>query len=134
METIEVTTTLATNTCTQCGTLYAMPERMQQARRRDHATFYCPQGHQQYYPSKSDVERLEEQLVLAKRRAQFAEVSRDAARDQAQTAEHRRRAQKAVTTRIKNRIAAGVCPCCNRSFENLKRHMDGQHPDFAAHD
>lgn len=31
---------------------------------------------------------------------------------------------------MKNRVANGVCPCCNRHFENLERHMKGQHPDF----
>jgi hypothetical protein len=33
-------------------------------------------------------------------------------------------------TRIKKRVAAGVCPCCNRSFKDLARHMAGQHPDY----
>lgn len=130
METIEVTTTLATNTCTQCGTLYAMPVRMQQERRRDHATFYCPQGHQQYYPGKSDEEKLREQLATANKRIGWAETRAQAAQDQADTAEHRRRAQKAVTTKLKKRIAAGVCPCCRRNFQDLHRHMAGQHPDF----
>lgn len=45
-----------------------------------------------------------------------------------------RRAQKGQNTRLKNRIAAGVCPCCNRSFQNVARHMAGQHPDFQKHE
>jgi DNA repair exonuclease SbcCD ATPase subunit len=40
-------------------------------------------------------------------------------------------AQKGVTTRIKNRASNGVCPCCNRTFQNLARHMHTKHPDFA---
>ena len=27
-------------------------------------------------------------------------------------------------------MANGVCPCCNRSFENLRNHMHTQHPDY----
>ncbi len=45
---------------------------------------------------------------------------------------------KAVETLIDVRVAAererivsGVCPCCNRTFQNLARHIAGQHPDFA---
>lgn len=41
-------------------------------------------------------------------------------------------AQRGQTTKLKNRIAKGVCPCCQRSFQNLKRHMESQHPDFST--
>jgi hypothetical protein len=27
-------------------------------------------------------------------------------------------------------VANGVCPCCNRTFQNLARHMAGKHPDY----
>jgi hypothetical protein len=33
-------------------------------------------------------------------------------------------------TKLKQRVANGVCPCCHRSFVNLHRHMAGQHPDY----
>jgi hypothetical protein len=29
-------------------------------------------------------------------------------------------------------VKHGVCPCCKRTFENLARHMKGQHPTFAG--
>jgi hypothetical protein len=28
------------------------------------------------------------------------------------------------------RIGNGVCPCCNRSFTNLRRHMTTKHPEY----
>lgn len=31
--------------------------------------------------------------------------------------------------RLRRRTAAGVCPCCNRSFVQLARHMKTKHPD-----
>jgi hypothetical protein len=37
---------------------------------------------------------------------------------------------KGVKTRMANRIKHGVCPCCNRTFLNLQRHMTTQHPSF----
>ena len=42
------------------------------------------------------------------------------------------RATKGVVTKIRRRVANGVCPCCKRHFVNLKRHMSGQHPEFAG--
>ena len=46
--------------------------------------------------------------------------------------DERLKCDKAAKTRLKNRVGKGVCPCCNRSFANLKRHMASQHPEFAG--
>jgi hypothetical protein len=32
--------------------------------------------------------------------------------------------------RLKKRVKNGVCPCCTRSFQNLKQHIATKHPDF----
>ena len=37
---------------------------------------------------------------------------------------------KGQVTRIKKRVANGVCPCCNRTFKDLAAHMSTQHPDY----
>jgi hypothetical protein len=37
-----------------------------------------------------------------------------------------------VATRIRNRIAAGVCPCCTRTFKNVARHIKDKHPTYVA--
>lgn len=39
-------------------------------------------------------------------------------------------AARGQVTRIKNRVGNGVCPCCNRSFGNLHRHMQTKHPGW----
>lgn len=36
------------------------------------------------------------------------------------------------TTRAKKRAATGTCPCCGRSFVQLRRHMAAKHPDHLA--
>jgi hypothetical protein len=38
--------------------------------------------------------------------------------------------ERQATKRLKQRVAAGVCPCCNRTFTNLAEHMAGQHAEF----
>lgn len=37
---------------------------------------------------------------------------------------------KGQLTKTKKRLAGGVCPCCNRSFVSLAKHMANQHPDY----
>jgi len=69
--------------------------------------------------------------VRAKRPAGSA---RNRQRERAERTERRLSAQKGVTTRIKNRVANGVCPCCKRSFTDLRRHMETKHPKYAETD
>jgi len=111
-----------------CGFATLLPASFIKARKRDHATFYCPScGSTRYYPQKSDKEILEEQIKAANRGKELAERRAEAAVRSA-------RAHKAAKTRLKNRIKNGVCPCCNRTFSNLHEHMMKQHPDFSEKD
>lgn len=52
--------------------------------RESHATFYCPLGHHNYFPDKTDqekeLERLREQLDWAERRIQWRDDDLDRAR------------------------------------------------------
>lgn len=114
-------------TCCNCGLLFAVPNDYDDRRRNDHRTFYCPNGHGQSYRGRSEVEKERDRL---KRELGWAQSSAQSWKDQAETAEHRRRAEKGAKTKLQKRIAAGVCPCCRRSFQNLQRHIAGQHPDY----
>lgn len=50
--------------------------------------------------------------------------------DQLRAAQQDHEATRAKLVRDRARFANGVCPCCNRSFENVARHMRTQHPDY----
>ena len=55
---IQVTLSLVVKVCPTCGVTYGFPEQMDSARRKDGQNFYCPNGHNLYYPgseSDSDV-------------------------------------------------------------------------------
>ena len=45
--------------------------------------------------------------------------------------ERSRSAIKGQLTRAKRRISKGVCPCCNRTFQNLANHISEKHPDYS---
>lgn len=134
MPTLTYTGQLDVVTC-WCGMKHAIPTELRDYQLRQHAdgqrySIYCPLGHT-YIPSgKSKSTQLEEQLERERRRAGRLAAERDQV-----TASLR--AQRGATTRARNqrdrdrrRVAAGVCPCCNRTFQNLARHVAGQHPDY----
>lgn len=117
--------------CASCGIQFGIGADFEERRRNDHEWFYCPNGHMQHFVGQSEVEKDRDRL---KRMYDSATARADSWKDQAEAAEHRRRGQKAANTRLKKRIAAGVCPCCHRSFANVKEHIEHQHPDFPAED
>lgn len=125
MTTVNFTTTFGLEICCSCGMHFAMPQDYQQRRTKDHKGFYCPSGHRQYYLTKSREEELQDERDFYQTRTRSLTT-------QLEHAKNRTRAQKAAKTRIKNRVAKGVCPCCNRTFQNLQRHMTGQHPEWNA--
>jgi hypothetical protein len=131
-------TTLVVVSCSECHVTYAIPASLDQAAlkwRGDRADgrgwkIRCPFGHTWWYIGETETERLKRQRDAARDRA----ANLAAERDQAKADAH---AQKSAKTRFKNerdrikaRIAAGVCPSCNRSFKDVRRHMTSQHPDY----
>lgn len=116
--------TFETEECITCGTVFAVVDSFIQQKKRDHGVFYCPNGHNQFYQGKSDVEKLRDQLADKER--QLA-----AERERASTNYIAREKAERQATRLKKRISGGACPCCKRSFISLARHMKAKHPDFA---
>lgn len=132
-ETLTYSTTLSMLTCGECAIPFAIPVDLHKDMKKTGRRFWCPNGHGISY-GESENDRLKARLESAQRGLAYMTTSRDAALDQAQTAELRRRAAKGQLTKIRNRVGNGVCPCCNRSFANLARHMAGQHPGYADAD
>lgn len=137
-QTLSITEQLDVMECHHCHMTYAMTQGFRAARRKDHQTFWCPAGHGAHYPAQSNEERLAKELKDAQAALSRSRAATRAATDQAEAAEKararaelRRRAAVGSNTKLKNRIANGVCPCCRRSFQDLHKHMAGQHPDYA---
>ena len=62
------------------------------------------------------------------------EIQRDHARDETRRARLQTAAAKGQLTKMRNRVARGVCPQagCKRSFTNLHDHVATCHPDLLA--
>lgn len=110
---------LVTEHCFKCGVLFAFPERLHEAVKRDKATFWCPNGHSQVY-KESTEEELRRQLANAEESLRIERVDRE-------------RVQRDLR-RALARTGNGLCPCCNRSFPQLADHIRTQHPDQVDHD
>jgi hypothetical protein len=72
---------------------------------------------------KKELEKKQAEVERAKRDAEYQ-------RSQRETAERSSAAYRGKVTEIKNRVGRGVCPCCNRTFQNLMGHMKTKHPEF----
>ncbi len=126
-KTVSIETELVPLDCASCGTTFAITRRYMTARRRDHANFWCPNGHCNIYKGESDLELAERQRREANARAVHLKDQLDA----------ERRSNAAIRghlTRARNRIANGVCPVkgCRRHFDNVQAHMATVHPDYKA--
>lgn len=115
---------LAVVECGSCGVLFAMPAALQRKAVEDHDRwFWCPNGDKLHYTGETRAQKLEHELKFAQREAGWLVAERDQAKASLS-------AQKGVTTKLKKRIAAGVCPVCKRSFHSLTDHMAHMHPDY----
>ena len=117
---VDATVTLVTEECCACGVTFGMPSDLRRQFLNDHSlSFYCPNGHRQHYTGKTDADKL--------RDSQARETH---LKDQLEAAIREAEATRVQLLRDRQRFANGVCPCCNRYFDNVRRHMTSQHPDY----
>jgi hypothetical protein len=102
--------------------MFAMTEEFKREKLSNKTDFYCPNGHGQHYLGKTDAQRRRE----AEQRADEAEAKAQAAATALKRFKSETAKREALAAR---RAAAGVCPCCRRSFVQLARHMKSKHPD-----
>jgi DNA repair exonuclease SbcCD ATPase subunit len=119
-----------------CGMRHAVPKELREFQERQHRNgidpigIYCPLGHSHVPAGEGEAERLRRELEEQRERARRARETAAAERDLRADTERRLAAQKGATTRARKRAAAALCPCCNRSFVQLRRHLAAKHPDY----
>jgi hypothetical protein len=122
VETILVRGTLCVVTeCGSCGVVYTIPKRVYDFHWQEGGFHYCPNGHTWGWAKEGcererlrrDRDRLAQRI--AEKDDQIAELARE------------REAAEVRTARLRRRVEHGVCPDCNRSFANLRRHMVTKH-------
>lgn len=112
--------------CCSCGIPFGVPSDWKLRRRDTGNSFYCPNGHMQSY-GETTADQLQKRLTSAE--ASAREHAERALRTQL-----RLNATRGVVTKQKQKLARvkdGHCPCCDKTFVDLRRHMAKQHPEFA---
>ena len=116
--TMDYTETLVVTSC-WCGIRLAIPDNLHRyAHNHKGHAIHCPLGHQFVY--RDDFQT---QLEQERRRHR-------ATRELLSQEERSHVATRGHLTRARKRAAAGVCPCCKRTFQNVARHVAAKHPDF----
>ena len=134
MKTQTYTDKLVIEYCCNCGLPFGLSTDFSQQRKEDGGSFYCPAGHPQYYTRKQKLEaklkQAQQELTHAREDVNFWQSEAEEQAGRAQTAKRQAAAAKGHLTKIKKRLANGICPCCNRGFVNLQRHMATKHPSY----
>lgn len=126
--TISFTDKLVVVTC-WCGINHAVPNNLRDFQLRQHrdgepvTSIFCPLGHEHAPAGEGKAAQLQRDLDRAnsRSRANLAAL---------ETERRSHSATKGQMTKLKKRVGKGVCPCCNRHFTNVERHMATRHPEY----
>jgi hypothetical protein len=110
-----------------CGMTFAVPSWWENARRRDHAWWYCPKGHSQHFAGQSETEKLRVELATQERATNRERAAAERLRMERDAEARRGAAARGQVTKLKRRAERGVCFHCNRSFPDLADHMQSKH-------
>jgi hypothetical protein len=124
--------------CCNCGVLFAMTkdfkdEKLKVSQRHNRRTFYCPNGHSQFYTGETEERSSSAEPRSSRKRSSANSRMRQRARGRKHET-HRANGYKGHATRISKRVKHGVCICCNRTFADLAAHMATKHPQFTPQD
>lgn len=124
------TGTLTVMTCGKCGVIFGMETEMHDRKVQEHGSFFCPNGCNRRFIMTTKVELLQQELAQKNDNIDYLRRANNSLHNQVATLNYSVRAQKAAKTKIINRVKNGVCPCCNRTFQNLQNHFKTKHPEL----
>lgn len=115
--------------CPTCGVVHTIPKVVYDNLQREGGYYHCPNGHTWGWSKDScERERLRRERDQLKQQIARVEDEKRAAVAQAESRAARAEAAQKLTER---RARAALCPCCNRSFQNVARHMATKHKGVA---
>lgn len=133
-------TTINYLTCGVCGVPHGISQTIYDGAMNSGKSWHCPNGHALRF-TDSEKTKLERELAYQKANYErklageikLKEWAREDAKQAAAARDRYSRkasAYKGILTKTKKRIGNGVCPCCNRTFQNLMNHMKTKHPKY----
>ena len=119
--------------CQSCGVIATCPETLFNSQREVGGYHHCCNGHAwgwskdgcELANTRRERDRYKQQLARAEMEVQEAYAAQV-------EAEHKAAASQRQVAKLTRRASAGVCPCCNRTFSALARHMKTKHPTWSG--
>lgn len=131
LEKINILTTFKIITCCKCSFPFAVTAVTKEKWVDRHTVFHCPSCRTpQSFQGETDEDRLRKALEQTQRQLKWQTEFKEEARAENVKLRNKLNGTKGYITKIKNRVGNGVCPCCNRTFQNLKSHMNTKHPNY----
>jgi hypothetical protein len=119
--------TYTKQTCCVCGVHFAFDSDVVAKLKRTGDGFYCPNGHNLIFIGETETDKLKRELSSALNDRAYFRDRLDETAAELTTKKRLYTRTKNELTKVKTRIAAGVCPDCNRTFQNVARHMATKH-------
>lgn len=113
--------TLVKMECSRCGGIYAITESKRIYHKENGGYWNCPYCQAEWGYQESELQQLRKALD---------DKSRALTASRCETLKERQ--LKEEFERKLSRVKNGVCPCCKRSFTNLRRHIASKHPELNA--
>lgn len=117
------TVVLEKDTCGRCGGVFALNKVFTDHARANQGGFHCPYCQTGWSWNESESDRLRKRLEAAQN--ELRGVKCEILRNQ-QLLDAEKKARENAERKLR-RADKGVCPCCNRTFQNLARHMATKH-------
>lgn len=120
--------TLERVNCGKCGGVFALNNEYMRYQRASAGEYHCPYCRMRWIWTQSEADQLRNQL---------SEKCKEVTASKCEAMRERQLREEEEVLRMKaerklKRVDRGVCPCCNRTFSNLARHMATKHsPDTA---
>jgi len=138
MNTTFVANTQLTTINCSCGGVYAIQEKFRLDKKEEGSSWTCPYCRTWWgYANngtnaqlKREIEEKDKEIARQKANAEYWHDRKQEAQAEAAHFRKSRDGVRGALARTRNRIGNGVCPCCNRSFSELLRHMETKHPDY----
>ena len=93
--------------CINCGIVFAVVKKYIDKRRKDHRTFYCPNGHGQHYSQMSKEEQLKDQLKHCQLDRDFWLDEHGREQEKRTSVERSRSSLRGAFTKLKKRLGNG---------------------------
>lgn len=114
---LQLAVSLTSVDCGQCGGTYAINERFRKQCEDDGRSWHCPYCQTGWGFSGNGALQKAEKELAAERQRKLDALSRL----------NEAEAREAKVLRKLKRVQRGVCPECNRTFNDLARHMACKH-------